>query len=470
LLLSGLRPHHRAEQAGVRYVIDVDRMSARVVSDDVWEALGRWPEAPSPAVMAALAELELLADPPVRPAGEGRARTRAADPPVWAMALFLTQTCNLDCVYCYGGTGAGDGGTYGSRGTMRRETAFAAVDWLIARSRDMKVLTLSFFGGEPLLAFDLLKEVVLHAERRAAERDKRFSFDVTTNGTLLDDAKVAFFDAHDVGVTVSFDGERALQDAQRPFKDGRGSYDETAPRLVRLLRVRPERSAARATLLGDRDPREVKRSLLAMGFSDVGTHHAAASLFDAGGRPSRQREAQVARSVEEMEREAAEWVEALARRDGEALRRLAAEGQLGGVLRVFLNGHRRRYNCRAARAAVGVSAAGDVYPCHRFVGQDAYRMGTVFDPALDRAPYLDSPLDRVDACRACVAKHLCAGGCMHENLAETGSLEDPVPALCRRTRRMTELVAYIAIHVGDETRSWLAAERVVPPKPCPYDF
>jgi len=135
------------------------------------------------------------------------------------MVLVLAQTCNMRCVYCLGG-----GGEYGRPGMMSEETALAAVDWLFESSLDAKRVQVSFAGGEPLLAFPLLRRVVAYAKQHAAARGKAVSFALTTNGGLLTDRVVAFLAEEGITPVISFDGSAAVQDGQRPFRNGRGSY------------------------------------------------------------------------------------------------------------------------------------------------------------------------------------------------------------------------------------------------------
>ena len=131
--------------------------------------------------------------------------------PVVNLCLFLTQSCNLNCVYCYGNKGR-----YGGGGRLDQKTAFQAVDWLIDQAGETTNLHIGFFGGEPFLNFPIMKKVVSYAVQRAQAVGKTIEFNTTTNATLLGDEQIAFIKQHKINVMVSFDGTKELQDAQRP--------------------------------------------------------------------------------------------------------------------------------------------------------------------------------------------------------------------------------------------------------------
>ncbi len=126
--------------------------------------------------------------------------------------------------------------------------------------------------------------------------------------------------------------------------------------------------------------------------------------------------------------------------------------------------------CSAGRRYVAVSSAGDIYLCHRFVGTEAYRLGSVFDGALKRDPYLKSSLRFVQKCRECFAKYVCSGGCYYDNLTANGSVFEPDEERCRLARRSVELIASLTCRLSPEDKDYLTKEGIVPTRPCPFDL
>ncbi|MFC1679157.1 radical SAM protein [Elusimicrobiota bacterium] len=406
-----------------------------------------------------LAELGLLSDgDPKRPK-----ESKSAPVPVVNIALFVIQACNLRCVYCYG-----DGGGYGGGGKMAPATARRAVDWLIRGSQSRKDLHIAFFGGEPLLNFPLMCETVRYAEERGKVTKKRFSYSVTTNATLLDEERVAWIKAHKVNVLVSFDGPREIQDAQRPFIDGRGSFEAAVVNIRMLLKELPD-SGVRATLLGSTDPDAVRVSLREFGFKKVCVAPVSASLFGSrSGKPVPS--AKVSGILRSVEKEAEQWRAAVRGRDTKALGDLAGTGRLVDTITALCHGAKKNYPCGAGRGLVGVSCEGEVFPCHRFIGTERYRLGSVFTDELDRDAFLQYPAQRIAECARCFARNHCAGGCWHENAGACGSCDAPSPDYCAQIRRSLEMAAMVAAAFDEEDLAFLSESKIIPRKPCPFDF
>ncbi len=273
--MSQLNARHIFRYDGSSFLIDIEQMTACLIHDEaVFKALediSANPRLPlEQGIREKLEKLDLL---PAR-VGKQEKKRKSEPIPIESISLFVTQECNLRCIYCYG-----NGGSYGSGGVMTQRTARKAVDWLIEQSGKVKELRINFFGGEPLLNFPLVQDVLEYALERGRACGKQFEFDITTNGSLLDDEKIAFFKEHDIVPMVSIDGPKELQDRQRPFKNGKGSYDVIAPRIRNLLSVLPE-SACRATLIGNSDPVAVDNALQKMGFAQRYIINASRSLFD----------------------------------------------------------------------------------------------------------------------------------------------------------------------------------------------
>lgn len=366
--------------------------------------------------------------------------------PVTSLELCVTQTCNLRCVYCFG-----RGGEYGQQGIMTAEAAGRAVDWLLERSGNAERVQIRFFGGEPFLNFPVMQVAVAHARERSRETGRRVSFVVTTNASLLDDEHIAFLRDHDFRVAVSFDGPEQVQNANRPFRNGAGSYDVVARNISRLLSAMPAgRVMCRATLHGATDPAAVNEAARKLGFVACKLVEAAPSVFD------RSLLAQApTRVAEHWERQASELLSAIRERDPGQLRALQEASGIAKAVTVLLFGRRRRFFCGAGRSQLAVSAAGDLYPCHRFVGIKEHQVGSVWGDELRRDPYQQSLVAAGGACDPCWAKHVCGGGCLYEHFVRAGSVAQPAAAACNRIRAAIELAIATYCELSDDDRAFL---------------
>ena len=380
----------------------------------------------------------------------------SADVTVRSVTLLTTHACNFKCTYCYEFSNFAQ--PHSQPGRMDIETAKRTVDWLIETSGDEEQLALGFFGGEPLLNYRLIEQVVEYAHQQGAAHGKRFSFSMTTNGSLLSDEIIAFLKRHNIKTTISMDGGKEIQNAQRPMVNGRDSYETVRPRAARLLAEMPNTSV-QATLCGDTDPREVKRDLAAMGFRKIGLTNVSPATPEEG-----QQAGDGLWSARAMTRllddEAAALRKAVQDRDAEAIR--TPHNYLCQRVGTFLTGEVKEHHCGAGKASVAVANSGDIYLCHRFADLKEYRLGHINDEKLDRAAYQVKPVGSVSACSSCFSRYHCPGGCYHDNLNNTGSVFEPNETLCNVSRHMTELAAAISADLSDEDIAFLVAERLVP--------
>jgi len=459
-----IKPCHVFEHQGRQYVINIEKMSAAIIDDEtaglIEELTSDSAAAPDCHNEERLKKLDLLKE-----GGEQSPKAGIEQEPIplVSMCLFLTQSCNLKCVYCYG-----EGGKYGTGGSMDEKTAFQAVDWMLEQSGRIKKLHIGFFGGEPFLKFPLMKAVVEYARKRASEAGKDVAFHGTTNATLLDDEIIAFLKEHDITFMVSFDGTKELQDRQRPYADGIGSYDSTVPKIEKLLAAMPK-THGHAIIVGSTDPQTVKDALMEIGFSYMSLMPVSRSLF--AGEPDQALQARDTRHlIQEMEEEGEKWITFTRGRDNEALKTLRARGALYNGIISLLHNSRRHHACGAGLTDAAVSCSGDVYLCHRFVGREEYKLGTIFEKELKREEYRKSPVKENNLCTACFARYYCAGGCKHDNVGACGSISKPSEDICRLRCRQLELAAAVVCRLDSGDRAFLVDQEIIPPKPCPFDF
>lgn len=359
--------------------------------------------------------------------GEKALPPRLASPekvPIRSLVLNVSQSCNLACTYCYADTKI-------DKRSMSVDTGREAVDFLLRESGTTRLVKLSFFGGEPLLNFPLVRDLVGYAREQAAAIGKRCHFAITTNGTLLRDEIVEFLLEQEMSVTVSMDGSKETHDRNRPMKGGRGSYERIMPGLEKLLKGGSKRPVgARVTLTrGAGSVLDIYQSLRAMGFHEVGFS------------PVTDRRAELYLDDSEME--------ALIDDFGKLSQVYLAEVQQGrhpgfsnlsNLLAEIHRGELRSHACGAGIGLVGADWTGDLFLCHRFAGDAEYKLGDVRGgleaPVRKKLLHEISLEARID-CHSCWARSLCAGGCHHEAKERHGDVKAANLHACDWIRRWT---------------------------------
>jgi uncharacterized protein len=345
--------------------------------------------------------------PKAKPTADGQPRM-----PVKTLVLHVTDSCNLDCRYCYYHDGeAADGGT-----VMAPEVSRKAIDFLMDASGPLDRVELVFFGGEPLLNLKLIAQAVDYAKKAAAAKEKAVDFALTTNATLLTAKTVAFLAENRIGVTVSIDGLPEVHDRYRRFPDGSPSFEVIKPGILRLLDADSGKPVvARVTVAGD--PGDVPASLdylLDLGFAEAG--FAPVTTADPAYRLDK---AGMARLLDQFERLSERFLYR-ARED-----RFLGFTNLIDLLVTLHEGEVKAYPCGAGLGLFSVSANGGIYLCQRLTGQGEAAMGDIFsgvDDARVEKFRQKVHLSSKPNCRKCWARVICAGGCYHEALVREGEL------------------------------------------------
>src|SRR5580693_7072762 len=299
---------------------------------------------------------------------------------------------------------------------MDLTTAKASVDLLLDHSKGRGSVHITFFGGETLMNFPLLKQVVTYATERAVEQGRNVDFSLTTNATLLTPAIIEFLSENKIGVTVSMDGPPDLQDKMRVFSNGRGSYDIIAPRVKALIANHRTRAiTARVTLTsGVTDVVRIYRHLKNdLGFHEVGFAPVTTS-------PDR---------LYSINERGMDGVLADFHVLAEEYLQYALRGEMHGFSNVsdtiaeLCQGVNKSHPCGAALGLMGVGPSGDIAPCHRFVDSDTHSLGNIAT-GVDRAKQADflsrGHINGKYDCHTCWARPLCAGGCHHEAFVRYG--------------------------------------------------
>jgi len=372
--------------------------------------------------------------------------------PLQTMVMNLTNQCNLSCQYCYEFGEDKVATPEGKPKFMDFETARASVGYLFAQSPGRRSVHITFFGGETLMNFPLLKQVVDYARNKAAEAGRAIDFSLTTNATLLTPAIIEYLSANEIGVTVSMDGDKASQDKFRVFSNGRGSYDIVEPRVRALIKEHKTRPiVARVTMTSQAMDvlgtyRHLKNDLgfHEIGFAPVTTSPNRLYSIDNPGLDSVLKQFGVL---------ADEYLVDALRGQHHGF------SNVSDTLAELHQGVNKSHPCGAGLGLVGVGPSGDIAPCHRFVDSDAHTLGHV-STGIDKAKQNNflsrGHIQTKTDCRSCFARPVCAGGCHHEAYVRYGDTGHPNLHYCDWirgwTHRCLEIYGTIAAHNPDFLR------------------
>ena len=330
--------------------------------------------------------------------------------PLNTLVLNVTNQCNLSCKYCYEFGEDRVANPEGKPQFMSDETARAAVDYLLANSPGRRAVHLTFFGGETLLNFKVVRSTIEYSRARARECGKYIDFSLTTNATLLSPPVIEYLAENQVGITISIDGPRESNDRFRVFQNGRGSYDVIAPKIRELLDKHKSRPiGARVTLTSQVvDVLPIYRHLKNdFGFHEVGfapVTTAPVRLYSIGGGG-------LDIILAQFQALAREYLEFALRGEHHGF------SNVTDTLAELHQGISKAHPCGAGLGLLGVGPSGDLAPCHRFVDSDRHRLGHI-STGLDRSTQADflerGHIHRKPECQTCFARPVCSGGCYHE--------------------------------------------------------
>ena len=359
-----------------------------------------------------------------------------------AICLHVAHDCNLRCRYCFASTG----GFKGSRSLMRFETGQAALDMLLAASGDRPLVEVDFFGGEPMLNWDVVKALVAYGRKKEKQAGKRFQFTLTTNAYELPADAAGFLNDEMHNLVLSIDGRQWVHDAMRPAADGTGSYDKALRNAQNIIAGRDDREYfVRGTFTrANLDFAEDVKALAAAGFDRVSVEPV---VLDAAS-PLSLLEQHVPAIEAEYDR-LLEWVFAYRQQNPNFhFFHFLADLEGGPCLKKRLSG------CGAGVDYLAVTPQGQLYPCHQFVGRESYSLGDVGSglqrPDIREAFTQNHVLNKAE-CAACWARYHCCGGCAANAQAATGHIGKPYDMECRLQKKRLECaLALYALENGDE--------------------
>lgn len=424
---------HRYKLGGLNIVLDVCSGSVHVVDEAAYELIGMFEEKSREEIVSELSarfgvseeeigecwnqvaqlrdEGRLFAPDTFEPmAGELKQRSAGV---VKALCLHVAHTCNLNCSYCF----ASQGKYHGDRALMSFEVGKQALDFLVANSGSRHNLEVDFFGGEPLMNFEVVKQLTAYARSIEKEAGKNFRFTLTTNGMLIDDDVIDFANREMSNVVLSLDGRKEIHDRFRVDYAGNGSFDRIVPRFQKLVAARGGKNYyMRGTFThANPDFLEDIKTMLGLGFTELSMEPVVCAKDD----PSALTEEDIEVVLGQYEK-LAELMKAR-REEGRPFTFYHYMIDLTGGPCVY----KRISGCGSGTEYMAVTPWGDLYPCHQFVGEEKFLLGNVWDGVTNTAVRDEFACCNVYShpeCRDCWARLYCSGGCAANAYHATGSI------------------------------------------------
>ena len=357
--------------------------------------------------------------------------TESKIPPIRNTVLEIANDCNLNCIYCYG-----DGGSYGrKRELMSFNTAKRAIDLMVANSEGVSDLAVIFFGGEPLINFSVVKETLTYCKSIESNVGKKFSFSMTTNGTILNDEIFDFIKDNRVSVMISMDGGEELQNKHRCYCNGNGSFNDIKKNIVRFKEARGGFLTARATVCRtDIRFKKIRDDLLDLGFTNAITSmvdtREDSPLFIGGDYCDK--------ILEQYEILSEDFIDAI-KTGKKQLNNLISDG----LDRLYFKRLKIR-SCNAGNGGIAVGTDGNIYPCHRFMGMPEYIIGDLEFGINEtsRGKYRTATIYTKDECKDCWARYLCSGGCAHTSAIHGGDVFHAPTCYCDIYKGLYEIILH----------------------------
>ena len=359
---------------------------------------------------------------------------------VKAMCLHIAHDCNLRCKYCFAGTGD----YAGKRSLMPLEVGKKAIDFVIRHSGNRRNIEIDFFGGEPLMNFEVVKGIVAYAREEEKKYNKNFRFTITTNGILLDEEKKQFINENMVNIVLSLDGRKEVNDRMRCRIDGTGSYDSIVKKYQDIADSRGQDNYyVRGTFT--RYNLDFAKDVLH--FADLGFKQVSVEPVVADEKEDYAlRESDVEQIYREYEELAKEYIRRRQEGNGFNFFHFMIDLEGGPCVAKRLSG------CGSGHEYVAVTPDGDIYPCHQFVGNEEMKMGSVFSDGLDesiKTMFESSNVYTKEACKNCFAKFYCSGGCPANAYLYNGNINSPLEMTCKLQRKRVECALYCAVKIQE---------------------
>ncbi|HYE82701.1 MAG TPA: thioether cross-link-forming SCIFF peptide maturase [Clostridia bacterium] len=440
---------HRYEQNGLKIVVDVNSGTVHTVDQITWDILEHYPDKLD-NIMEKLMQKHQASN--IREAWEeikeleaqgllnsddrymDKVLNEKRETHTKALCLNIAHDCNIRCGYCFASTGDYHGG----RKLMPFSVASKAIDFLLETSGSRKRLEVDFFGGEPLMNFNVVKETVLYAREREKAFGKRIGFTITTNGTLLNKEIEEFINDYMDNIVLSIDGRKQVNDRMRKHVDGSGTYDSIMPRLKSFVASRGDKSYyIRGTFTANNlDFCSDVLHLADEGFKEISIEPVVADKE----KGYALKEEHLERIYREYEKLASRYIEY--NENGRNFRYYHFLMDLDGGPCVY----KRVSSCGSGVEYFAVTPDGELYPCHQFVGRQEYLMGDVWKGVANKElqkEFSENTVYHKEKCRECWARFYCSGGCQANAAAFNKDLKAPYDLECKLQRKRIECAIMI---------------------------
>ena len=366
-------------------------------------------------------------------AGELKNKTRGV---VKALCIHIAHTCNLNCSYCF----ASQGKYQGERAIMRYEVGKRALDFLVENSGTRRNLEVDFFGGEPLMNFEVVKQLVAYARSIEKEHNKNFRFTLTSNGVLIDDDVIDFANKEMSNVVLSLDGRKEIHDRYRVDYAGNGSWDKIVPKFQKLVEARGGKNYYMRGTFTHANPdflNDIKQ-MLDLGFTELSME----PVVCASGDPSELTQEDLPVVMEQYEKLAELMLER--DKEGKPFTFYHYMIDLTGGPCIY----KRISGCGSGTEYMAVTPWGDLYPCHQFVGDEKFRLGSIYDGVTNTAiqqEFADCNVYAREECRSCWARLYCSGGCAANAYHATGKITGIYKYGCELFKKRMECAIMVAV-------------------------
>ena len=356
------------------------------------------------------------------------------------MCLHVAHDCNMRCRYCFANTGD----YYGSRQLMSYEVGCRAIDFLLEKSGNIHNLEMDFFGGEPLMNFDVVKKLVAYGRENEKKHNKHIRFTTTTNGTLLDDDSIAFINENMSNVVLSVDGRKGVNDRMRTYLDGSGTYDDIIPLYKKLVKDRKADWYVRGTFTRENlDFAADALSLADEGFRNISVEPVVLPASD----PLSIRREDLPIIFEQYDLLAREMIKREREGHGFTFFHFMIDLDAGPCV------YKRCKGCGSGSEYVSVTPNGDIFPCHQFADYPDMKMGSVltgqFNTDTQKLFSTNSILTN-PTCQDCWAKYFCGGGCAANNRGQNGDMKLPYEIGCELERKRVECAIMIKAALSEQ--------------------
>ena len=392
------------------------------------------------ADVAALEKAGKLYTPDNFAAMAGNFKERSGDV-VKALCLHVAHTCNLNCSYCF----ASQGKYHGERALMSFEVGKRALDFLIENSGRRTNLEVDFFGGEPLMNWDVVKRLVEYARTQEEPHHKKFRFTLTTNGMLIDDEVIDFANREMSNVVLSLDGRKEIHDALRVDYAGKGSYDRIVPKFQKLVKARGGKNYYMRGTFTHANPDFTKDlfHMADLGFTELSMEPVVCAPGDSAALTSEDIEIVKQQyellAVDMLRRE----------KEGKPITFYHYMLDLTGGPCIY----KRISGCGSGTEYMAVTPWGDLYPCHQFVGEEKYRLGNIWDGVTNtalREEFRSCNAYARKECDGCWARLYCSGGCAANAYHATGSIKGVYEAGCELFKKRIECAIMMKVAESQE--------------------